>query len=113
MNEINTHIGAGVVEADEVRVVRELGRRTGQGIQEFVVKNDCPCGSTIGPIISAGTGVTTCDIGVPQLSMHSIRETMHVDDVDQGTNVLKAAFEHYAEVREAVAGEAFCPPCPR
>ena len=93
--------------------IRRFGAIAGEPIQEFAVKADSPCGSTIGPIISAGTGVTTCDIGVPQLSMHSIRETMHVDDVDQGTNVLKAAFEHYAEVREAVAGEAICLPCPR
>jgi aspartyl aminopeptidase len=34
------------------------------------VRNDCPCGSTIGPTISALTGIRTVDIGMPQLSMH-------------------------------------------
>jgi len=29
------------------------------------VKNDSPCGTTIGPIISANTGVKTVDIGAP------------------------------------------------
>ena len=54
----------------------------------------------------------TCDVGVPQLSMHSIREVMHVDDVDKGTNVLKAAFENYSKVyAEVAADEVVCPAC--
>jgi aspartyl aminopeptidase len=60
--------------------IRELARNAGLPIQEFVVRNDCPCGSTIGPIISAGTGIRTVDIGMPQLSMHSCREVMGVVD---------------------------------
>ena len=36
-------------------VVRELARIAGVGVQEFMVKNDCPCGSTIGPLISSKT----------------------------------------------------------
>ena len=93
-------------------IVRRFGALAGESIQEFAVKADAPCGSTIGPIISAGTGVRTCDVGVPQLSMHSIREMMHVEDVDHGTNVLKAAFEHYAKVyAEVQAEEVVCAPC--
>jgi aspartyl aminopeptidase len=61
-------------------VVRELGRRAQIPIQEFVVKNDCPCGSTIGPTISAKTGIRTVDAGMPQLSMHSVREVMGIAD---------------------------------
>ena len=68
-------------------MVRRFGALAGESIQEFAVKADSPCGSTIGPIISAGTGVRTCDIGVPQLSMHSCREMMHVDDVRHGVKV--------------------------
>ncbi|XP_010694703.1 probable aspartyl aminopeptidase isoform X2 [Beta vulgaris subsp. vulgaris] len=38
--------------------------------QEFVVKNDMGCGSTIGPILAAGVGIRTVDCGISQLSMH-------------------------------------------
>ena len=62
-------------------LIREVARRSGlPPIQEFIVRNDCACGSTIGPIISAATGIRAIDMGCPQLSMHSIRETMGVCD---------------------------------
>ncbi len=61
-------------------VVRELGRMAGIPIQEFMVRNDCPCGSTIGPTVSALTGIRTVDAGMPQLSMHSCREVMGIVD---------------------------------
>lgn len=62
-------------------LVRELAKRAGlPPVQEFVVRNDCACGSTIGPIISAATGIRAIDMGCPQLSMHSIRETMGACD---------------------------------
>lgn len=42
--------------------------------QEFVMRSDMACGSTIGPITAARLGVKTIDIGAPSLAMHSIRE---------------------------------------
>lgn len=42
--------------------------------QEFVVRTDMGCGSTIGPITAARLGVPIVDVGAPMLSMHSARE---------------------------------------
>lgn len=80
-------------------IVRELAKRASlPPMQEFVVRNDCACGSTIGPIISTVTGMRAIDMGCPQLSMHSIRETMGVKDLTHGLALFRAFFTHFSEV---------------
>ena len=64
-------------------IIREITRKANiEPVQEFVVRNDCPCGSTIGPIIASNTGIRTVDAGMPQLSMHSCREVMGIVDCE-------------------------------
>lgn len=57
-----------------------LCKNAGVPCQTFITRNDMPCGSTVGPTISASLGIPTVDIGEPMLSMHSIREMMAVKD---------------------------------
>ena len=63
-------------------------------VQVFVVRNDMACGSTIGPITAAATGVRTLDVGVPTLGMHSIRETAGTRDAWDLCRVLRRFYNH-------------------
>ncbi|XP_020107465.1 probable aspartyl aminopeptidase [Ananas comosus] len=79
-------------------IFREIAERHQLPIQDFVVRNDMPCGSTIGPILASGVGIRTVDVGAPQLSMHSIREMCAVDDVRHSYEHFKAYFDEYTEL---------------
>merc|ERR1719347_2440114 len=82
-------------------LLREIARRAGAPVQEFVVKNDCPCGSTIGPIVSGKVGIRTVDVGLPSLSMHSIRETMGCGDVISNTKLFTTFFKQFEDLDKA------------
>ncbi|XP_026402590.1 probable aspartyl aminopeptidase isoform X1 [Papaver somniferum] len=79
-------------------IFREIAEKHNLPIQDFVVRNDMPCGSTIGPILASGIGIRTVDIGAPQLSMHSIREMCAVDDVKHSYQHLKAFYEEFSQL---------------
>jgi aspartyl aminopeptidase len=55
--------------------------QAGVPLQRYEHRADLPCGSTIGPMTSARTGIPTVDVGAPQLAMHSARELMGADDI--------------------------------
>ena len=69
-----------------------LCARVGVAPQHFTSRNDQPCGSTIGPITAARTGIATVDVGNPMLSMHSCREMAGAADVEPMIRVLRAFF---------------------
>ena len=60
--------------------------------QTFVMRNDMPCGSTVGPTVSSTLGIPTVDIGEPMLSMHSIREMTAVRDHEDMIRLVSAFF---------------------
>lgn len=60
--------------------------------QKFACRNDIPSGSTIGPIHASATGISTVDIGIPQLSMHSAREVIACQDQLDMCDLMAAYF---------------------
>lgn len=75
--------------------MKEIAQRNDIPMQEFVVRNDSVCGSTIGPILAAKAGVRTIDLGAPQLSMHSIREMGAVEDLSHSVKLFDAFFKEF------------------
>ncbi|MDI1488454.1 MAG: hypothetical protein OHK93_007729 [Ramalina farinacea] len=83
-------------------LIQEAARRAQVPLQLFVVRNDSSCGSTIGPMLSAAIGTRTLDLGNAQLSMHSIRETGGVYDVDYATKLFSSFFTHYSDLSQNI-----------
>jgi len=60
--------------------------------QHYSHRCDLPCGSTIGPIVSAKLGIRSVDVGCPMWAMHSIRESAGVADHSDMIKVLEQFF---------------------
>ncbi|OSC38976.1 M18 family aminopeptidase [Mycobacterium decipiens] len=65
-------------------------QQAGVPLQHYEHRADLPCGSTIGPLASARTGIPTVDVGAAQLAMHSARELMGAHDVAAYSAALRA-----------------------
>lgn len=74
--------------ASTALMFEDLCRELDVPVQQYVVRSDLPCGSTIGPITSTLLGIATVDVGNPMLSMHSSRELAGSRDPAMMTKVL-------------------------
>lgn len=92
-----------VTNSAGVVLIKKIGEKAKTSLQLFVVRNDSPCGSTIGPMISAKLGLRTLDLGNPQLSMHSIRETCGSADIEKLVALFESYFEHYTAVEDTIS----------
>eukprot|EP00922_Rhytidocystis_sp_ex-Travisia-forbesii_P039326 GHVS01058499.1.p1 GENE.GHVS01058499.1~~GHVS01058499.1.p1 ORF type:complete len:488 (-),score=57.87 GHVS01058499.1:270-1733(-) len=85
-------------ECTSMAITRQIARIADVPVQEFVVRNDSPCGSTVGPMLASILGVRTVDIGVCQWAMHSCRETCGTDDIAHLHNFFKAFFSSFRQI---------------
>ncbi len=67
--------------SETAALFRWLCDAEGVPVQSFSVRSDMGCGSTIGPVTAANTGVRTIDVGVPTFAMHSPRELAGCNDL--------------------------------
>ena len=86
-------------------VLKVLASRVDVPLQEFIVRNDSLCGSTIGPMMAAKAGIKTIDIGAPMLAMHSIRETCGVVDLLYYKRLFAVFFSSYYELAQPLLSE--------
>lgn len=63
-------------DATSTAFLQCIAEKCGSKLQIFQIRNDSRSGGTVGPMLSAATGIRSIDAGLPQLSMHSIRATI-------------------------------------
>lgn len=73
--------------------MKDLCARAGVPFQTYANRSDILGGSTLGNISTAHVSVSSVDIGLPQLSMHSAVETAGVKDTEYAIRVMKVFWQ--------------------
>jgi len=79
-------------------ILKQIAHTAGVPIQKVVMRNDSPCGSTVGPVLSSGLGLQTIDVGCPSLAMHSIREFGDTSSIFQAKKLYTTFYEQLPSV---------------
>lgn len=72
-----------------------IARSNGLTLQKFHIRNDHPSGGTIGPMLAVDTGSRVIDVGLAQLSMHSIRASCGYKEAGIGVETFAAFFKDW------------------
>ena len=72
--------------------IRMLCRQAGVPCQTYANRSDIAGGSTLGNISTSHVSVSSADIGLPQLAMHSAMETAGVKDTKYAVDMFRAFF---------------------
>jgi aminopeptidase I len=81
-------------------LLTRIAEKSDNQLQLFMIRNDSRSGGTVGPMLSSAMGVRAIDVGIPQLSMHSIRATTGSLDPGLGVKMFTGFFDHFEEVDE-------------
>ncbi|KAM3722614.1 Aspartyl aminopeptidase [Dirofilaria immitis] len=84
-------------------ILKQIACLANVPLQKVVVRNDMPCGSTIGPILSTRLGIQTVDVGCPQLAMHSIRELTSTSSIHQAITLYSAFYQQMPHVLASIS----------
>lgn len=91
----NIHMTSDLVSSGLSKLVAE---KHGLELQTFQIRNDVRSGGTIGPMLAAKMGVRSVEIGLAQLSMHSIRAMTGAKEPALGVRYFGGFFESFEEV---------------
>lgn len=72
--------------------MKELCRKADVPFQAYANRSDVPGGSTLGNLSTAHVSVSSVDIGLPQLAMHSAVETGGAKDTKYAVDVMKVFY---------------------
>ena len=67
-------------------------------------KNKSGGGGTIGPKMEMLNGISTVDVGIPVLGMHSYRETIAHSDLYRHIKIIQNLYEKYETIRKHIDG---------
>ena len=81
---------------------RRVCAEAGAPVQVFANRSDMAGGGTLGSIANTKVAVSTVDIGLPQLAMHSCYETAGAEDID---SLVKAMTAFYSKTLTVENGE--------
>lgn len=74
-------------------IVKKLCKDAGVTLQIFANRSDMAGGSTLGNISNAHVSLTSADVGLPQLAMHSALETMGTHDLSDMVAMMKELYK--------------------
>lgn len=80
-------------DAVSAAVMKEICNRAGVPWQTYANRSDIAGGSTLGNISATQVPVSTVDIGLPQLAMHSAYETAGAKDIEYMIKAMQCFFE--------------------
>jgi aspartyl aminopeptidase len=72
--------------------MKSICQRAGVPFQTYANRSDIPGGSTLGNISTAHVSVSSVDIGLPQLAMHSAVETGGAKDTEYAVKAFQVFF---------------------
>jgi aspartyl aminopeptidase len=73
-------------------IIRTLAKREGIPLQSFATRADMQSGSTLGSIATTRVGISSVDLGIPQLAMHSASESMCASDLKSALDLIGALY---------------------
>ncbi len=74
-------------------ILKSLAKKAKVPYQEFTNRSDLRGGSTLGNISNSEVSLTSVDIGLAQLAMHSCNELMGVNDIDYLVKLIKEYYD--------------------